>query len=297
MLFERVADDAVVGQHGDAESLGHHELAHLGPVGGEGDDRRPALQQAVQVAVHEIARPHHDQRLGQQVGGGHGRLRRQRAVRPQHDHGPPAQQRCALQIGRQVVAVEVVHQAQVEAALEEAPADLGLLGGDHLDLGLLVGLPELPDGRGQQRHRGGVDRAQAHLTDAPVLLVGRVSEPVERVQQVEDVREELTARVAHPRPVAAPVEQVHPQLPLQAPHGAAQRGLRDVQFVGRPPERAEPGDDGHVLKLLDPHLAASPAPTDAETAEASAETLGRARHPRCRSCSTAPSCAQCRSLR
>jgi alkylation response protein AidB-like acyl-CoA dehydrogenase len=256
VLFERVAEHAVVGQHGDAEPLGHHQLAHFGPVGREGDGRWPTLQQAVQVAVHEVARPHHDQRLGQQVGGVHGRLRREGAVRPQHDHGPPAQQRGALQVGRQVVAVEVVHQAQVEAALEDAPADLGLLGGDHLDLRLLMGQPELTDGRGQQRHRRGVDRAQAHLPDAPVLLVGRVPQPVERVEQGEDVREELTARVAHPRSVAAPVEQVHPQLPLQAPHRAAQRGLGDVQFVGRPPERAEPGHDGHVLKLLDPHPAA-----------------------------------------
>jgi alkylation response protein AidB-like acyl-CoA dehydrogenase len=261
VLFERVAEHAVIGQHGDAEPLGHHQLAHLGPVGREGDGRRPAPQQPVQVAVHEVARSHHDQRLGQQVGGGHGRPRRKRAVRPQHDHGPPVQQRGVLQIGRQVVAVEVVHQAEVEAALEDAEADLGLLGGDHLDLRLLVGQPELPDGGRQQRHRRGVDRAQAHLPDAPVLLVGRVPEPVERVEQGEDVREELTARVAHPRPVAAPVEQVDPEFPLQAPHRAAQRGLGDVQLGGRPPERAEPGDDGHVLKLLDPHPAASRAPT------------------------------------
>jgi alkylation response protein AidB-like acyl-CoA dehydrogenase len=105
VLFERVAEHAVVGQHGDAEPLGHHQLAHFRPVGRERDGRRPALQQAVQVAVHQVARSHHDQRLGQQVGGGHGRLRGQRAVRPQHHDRPAVQQRGVLQVRRQVVAV------------------------------------------------------------------------------------------------------------------------------------------------------------------------------------------------
>ena len=149
----------------------------------------------------------------------------ERAVRPQHHDGAAVQQRGALEVGRHVVAVEVVHQAEVEAALQDAAVDLGLLGGDHLDLSLRVALPELPDGRGEQRGGRAVDRAKPHQPDAPVLLVGRVLEPVERVEQGEDVREELAAGVAHPRPVPAPVEQVHAQLPFQAAHGAAQRGL------------------------------------------------------------------------
>ena len=177
----------------------------------------------------------------------------QGAVRPQHDDRAAAQQRGGLQLGGHVVAVEVVHQAQVEAALQHAAVDLGLLRADHLDLGQRVALPELLDGRGEQRGRGRADRAQAHQPDAAVLLAGRVPEPVERVEQGQDVREELAAGIAHPRPVPAPVEQVDAQFAFQAPDRAAQRGLGDVQLVRGAPERAQPGHGGHVFKLLDPH--------------------------------------------
>jgi len=90
VLFERVADHAEVREHGEAQALGHHQLAHLGAVGGVGERRRRALQQPVQVAVHDITRSHHDQRLGEQVGRVHGRVPGQRAVCPQHDDRAPA---------------------------------------------------------------------------------------------------------------------------------------------------------------------------------------------------------------
>ena len=114
--FERVADHAEVRQHGQAQPLGHHQLAHLRAVGGVGESRWLALQQPVQVAVHDITRSHHDERLGEQVGGVHRRLPGQRAARRHDDDRAAAQQRGGLQRGRHVVAVEVVHQAQVEAA-------------------------------------------------------------------------------------------------------------------------------------------------------------------------------------
>ena len=170
-----------------------------------------------------------------------------------HDDRAAAQQPGGLQFGGHVVAVEVVHQAQVEAALQDAAVDLGLLGADHLDLGQRVTLPELLDGRGEQRRRGRADRAQPDQPDAAVLLAGRVPEPVERVEQGQDVGKQLAAGVAHPRPVPAPVEQVDAEFAFQAPDRAAQRGLGDVQLVCGAPKRAQPGHRGHVFKLLDPH--------------------------------------------
>ncbi len=131
--------------------------------------------------------------------------------------------------------------------------DLGLLRADHLDLGQRVALPELLEGRGEQRGRGRADRAQADQADAAVLFTGGVPEPVERVEQGQDVGEQFAAGVAHPGPVPSPVEQVDAQFAFQAPDRAAQCGLGDVQLVGGPAERAQPGDGGHVFKLLDPH--------------------------------------------
>ena len=128
---------------------------------------------------------------------------------PQHHARAAPQQRGGLQLGRQVVAVEVVHQAQIEAAFQDAAVNIGLLRADHLDLGQRVTLAELLDARGEQRGRGRADRAQAHQPHAAVLFAGRVPELVERVEQGQDVREQLAAGVAHPRPVPAPVEQVY----------------------------------------------------------------------------------------
>jgi len=110
--------------------------------------------------------------------------------------------------------------------------DLSLLGPDHLDLGQRVTLPELLDGRGEQGRRGRTDRAQADQPDAAVLFPGRVPEPVEGVEQGQDVGEQLAPGITHPRAVPAPVEQVDAEFPFQAPDRSAQRGLGDVQLVG-----------------------------------------------------------------
>jgi hypothetical protein len=149
--LQRVADQAELGQHGDAEPLGHHELAHLRTVGGIGEPRNLVGQQAVHVAVHEIPGAHADERHGPQVGDAHGVPGGQRAVRPHADGRAAAQQRRGLQFRRPVIALQVVDQPEVEAALQDRAVDVGLLRADHLDLGAAVRLPELPDGRREQR--------------------------------------------------------------------------------------------------------------------------------------------------
>ena len=47
---------------------------------------------------------------------------------------------------------------------------------------------------------------------------------------------------------------------LQALDLLAQRGLRDVQRLGRLPVRAKPGNRGDVFQLFDPHNESLPAP-------------------------------------
>ena len=187
------------------------------------------------------------------VADGYGSPASQRTVVTHAHHRPAAEQGGGLKLGRPVVALQVVHQAEVEAAVQDRPLDLGLLCADHLDLGRVVDLPEQPDRRGQQRHRGGVHRAHPHLADALPLLAGALPEPVDRVEDGEDVRQQVAARVAHPRPVAAALQQVHAQFPFQAAYRPAQRRLGDVQCLGRTAERPQPGHLGQVLQLLNAH--------------------------------------------
>ena len=177
-----------------------------------------------------------------------------------HTTGAPGQQQGGLQVGRPVVAVQVVHQAEVEVALQDTAVDLGLLRADHLDLGGRMTLPELPDRRGEQRHGGRVHRAHPDHPDAAVLLIGGGAEPVHRIQHGEDVGEQVAAGIAHPGPVPPPLQHVDAQFALQAAHRAAQRRLRDVQLLGRPAERAQPGDRREVLELFDPHSISSCLP-------------------------------------
>ena len=50
-----------------------------------------------------------------------------------------------------------------------------------------------------------------------------------------------------------PVEQRHPELPLQAGDGLGQRGLRDVQLLGGPAESVVVDDREEVLQLTSVH--------------------------------------------
>ena len=88
---------------------------------------------------------------------------------------------------------------------------------------------------------------------AVVQLAGRLPQPVHGIEHGEDARQQIPARAADPRAVAAALKQVDAELPLQAAHRLAQRRLRDVQRLGRPAERAEAGHPGDVLQLLDTH--------------------------------------------
>jgi hypothetical protein len=133
--------------------------------------------------------------------------------------------------------------------------DVVLLRADHLELGLALAAPELPHRRDQQRDRAGVHRAEPYHAADLVLLVGRPPQPVHRVEHAGDVRQELAALVADLRARAATLQQRDTQLPLQVADGLAQRGLGQVQRLGGPPQRSEPGHRLDVLELLDPHCA------------------------------------------
>jgi hypothetical protein len=251
--FERITDDAEVREDRDAEPLGHHQLAHLGPVRRIGEHAALAGKQPVQVAVHDVAGAHPDQHRRAQVGDGHFRPAGQRVVRPQADNRVAGQQRSGVQFRRHVVAFQDVHQAQVGAAFQEPALDVGLQAADHLHLGSRVCFTELPDGGRQQRHRGRAHRADPHDPADLVLFAGGLAEPVHRVEHDQHVRQQVTAAVAEPGPVPAAFQEVHAQLPLQAAYRFAQRRLRDVQRLGCLPVRAKPGNRGDVLQLFDPH--------------------------------------------
>jgi hypothetical protein len=206
--LERVADDAEVGQHRDAESLGHHQLAHLGAVRGIRQDRHLTAEQPVQVAVHDVAGAHADQRGRSQVGEGDLRLGGERAVRSQADDRPSDQQRGRLQVRRQVVAFQAVHQAEVGAAFQEPALDVGLQAGDHLHLGRRVGAAEPHDGGCEQRPGGRADRADPHHATGLVLIAGRLPQPVHRVEHGQHVRQQIPPAVAQPGALPAALQQV-----------------------------------------------------------------------------------------
>ena len=53
--------------------------------------------------------------------------------------------------------------------------------------------------------------------------------------------------------MTAAFEQIDPEVPLEASDGFAQRGLGDVQRLGRPAKRAQSRNRGDVLELFSPH--------------------------------------------
>ena len=70
---------------------------------------------------------------------------------------------------------------------------------------------------------------------------------------LDDMRQQLPSLVADLRPGPLALQEVHAQFALQVAHGLAQRGLGQMQFLGGPAQRAEPGDGGDVFELFDPH--------------------------------------------
>ena len=158
-----------------------------------------------------------------------------------------------LELGRHVVAVQVVDQAEVHRALEQRPVDPRLLRGEDLHQRGRVGVAEGVDRRRQQRHRRRGHRPDPHRAGERAALVGGPLQRVGRLDHGEHVGEELAAVLAHRRPGAAPVEDLDPELPLQPPHVLAQRGLGEVQRLGGAAEGAEAGDGDGVFELLDSH--------------------------------------------
>jgi hypothetical protein len=203
--------------------------------------------------MHDEARAHADQRGRAQVAEGDPRPAGERAVRPQADHRVSGQQRGCFKLRRQVVAFQAVHQAQVGAAFKEAALDVGLQAADHLHLSRRVRAPEPHDGGCEQRPRGRAHRADPDHAGGLVLVVGRLAEPVHRVEHGQHVLEEIAPGLAEPGALPAALQQVHAKLALEAAHRLAQRGLGDVQRLGRLPVGAQPGDRGDVLQLFDPH--------------------------------------------
>ncbi|GGZ40425.1 hypothetical protein GCM10010344_01200 [Streptomyces bluensis] len=137
------------------------------------------------------------------------------------------QQFGGLEAGLHVVTSQVVDQSQIERALQQPAMDLGLLCADQLDLRDRVRSPEFPHRGYHQRDGGRVDCAEAdHSADA-VLVAGRTTQPVDRVQHGHDVRQRLPALVADLRPGTLSLQQAH------------------VEFALR--------DGGDVFELLDTH--------------------------------------------
>ena len=198
MHFERVADDAEVGQHRDTESLGDHQLAHLGSVRGIRERRELTAEQPVHVAVHDVAGAHADQRGRPQVGEGDPGPNGERAVRAEADDRVSGQQRCRFQVWRHVVAFQAVHQAQIGAAFQEPALDVGLQAADDLHLGRRVRAAEPHDGGREQWPGGRAHRADPDHAAGLVLIVGRVPEPVHRVEHGQHVLEEIAPALAEP---------------------------------------------------------------------------------------------------
>ena len=153
--------------------------------------------------------------------------------RHHHDRGPAHQDR-VLELGRELVAAQQVDQAEVEGALEHAVDDAGVGQVDHLDGGGAAAVLEGQD-RGRHHRRGaGVHGADAHGPGDAVLVARRRTEPVDGLQHLGHVGEQLAAGAVDPGPAAVPVEQGDPELALQLADALAEGRLRDVQVLARP---------------------------------------------------------------
>src|SRR5579875_242918 len=252
-LLERVSEHAVARQHGDAEPGRDHQLAHLRSVGGVREGRLLASEQAAEVAVHRIPGAHRDQRLSEQVGGGERLQLGERAVAVDADDGAPAQELDGVQLGRDLVAVEVVDEPEVEAAVEQRAVQELLLGEHDVHLRGGMRLAERADRGGEQRRGRGADGPEPDRAAALVLLVGGGAQALGGLDHVEQVRQQLASLGANGGAGALAIEDVHPQLGLELAHALAQRGLRDVQLLGGAPERSEARDRGRVFDLLYAH--------------------------------------------
>jgi hypothetical protein len=204
--FERIADHAEVGQHRDAESLRDHQLAHLGSVRGIGEHRGLTAEQPVQVAVHDVAGAHADQRGRAQVAEGDPGPAGERAVRPQAGDRLSVQQRGCFQFWRHVVAFQAVHQAEIGAAFQQPAVDVGLQTADYLHLGRRVGGAEPHDGGREQRPAGRAHRADPDGAAGLVLIAGRLAEPVHRVEHGQHVLEEIAPALAEPGALPTPLQ-------------------------------------------------------------------------------------------
>lgn len=173
------------------------------------------------VAVHQVAGPHQDHRLGHQVGHAHPLSGGQRAVVAYADDGPAQQQAGGLELGRHVVALQAGDQAEVEASSTQALVDRRLLCAEDPHLGRRGERSELDDGGGEDRNGGGVDSADADDAADRVLRGGGPAEAIDRIDHPDDVRQQLASLVGDLRARAAALEDRHPELALEVAAGSA----------------------------------------------------------------------------
>ena len=107
--------------------------------------------------------------------------------------------------------------------------------------------------RHQQGRAGGVHGPDPEVARHERLVAGRLPQPVDRLEHLRHVRQQVLALPADPGTRAAAVEQRHAELALELAERLAERGLGQVQRLARPPQGAVPGDGGEVLQLLDAH--------------------------------------------
>ena len=91
------------------------------------------------------------------------------------------------------------------------------------------------------------------LRDTSVWSPGGLPQPVDGVEHLGHVGQQVLALPADPRARAAPVEQRDAELALELAERLAEGGLGQVQRLAGAPQRAVLGDGGEVLQLLDAH--------------------------------------------
>ena len=85
------------------------------------------------------------------------------------------------------------------------------------------------------------------------LVARGLAEPVDGVEHLGHVGQQVLALAADPGPRAAPVQQRDAELALQLAERLAQGRLGQVQRLAGAAQRAVLGDGGEVLQLFDAH--------------------------------------------
>lgn len=86
-----------------------------------------------------------------------------------------------------------------------------------------------------------------------IWVAGGGPQPVDRVEYVGDVLEQVPSGVTDFGPGPVPVQECDAELALQFADGFAQRGLGDVQTFAGATQRSVLADGDEVLELFDSH--------------------------------------------